>query len=150
MRRTAAQIFQGAKALAPRGDHQHGSGRTVAGPTLQASLTQTPLRVTQQSVSTRIGSKLNYAATVHQGSRAHVIRAKGKMLKFRWERGNLLLQRRSGRSRAFFFFKQVRHPGNRQGRRFLTTPMVQYGRANGFRTISSVLGRTRLPYDSGL
>lgn len=109
-------------------------------------------------ITDRVGSTKNYAATVHQGSEAHYIHGRGKMLKFQWERGNLLLAARrsgriSGRGRSsrlrsrgnFFFFATVHHPGNKRPVRYLTTPMHLYGRMNGFRTTSTPVSRSRLP-----
>lgn len=112
---------------------------------MQQSLHETGLRVTSHAVTNEIGSPKKYAATVHQGSKPHVIRSRKGMLKFRWERGNLLLERRRGRKRQFFFFDSVRHPGNKRPTRYLTTPLAQFGRLNGFRTITSAPGRSRLP-----
>lgn len=142
--KVSRQTLAGAKRLAPRGDHLHGSGKAVRGATLVQSLHETPLKVTSSTVSRRVGTRKNYAATAHQGSKPHVIASKGKLLKFQWERGNLLLQHRGRKARRFFFALKVNHPGNRHPRRYLTTPMVQYGRAAGFRTISSPLGRSGL------
>jgi hypothetical protein len=104
-------------------------------------------------VAERIGSRKDYAATVHQGSSAHAIRAKGKMLKFEWERGNIRIVTRRGGRRVrgkpgrgrFFYFLKVRHPGNKRPVRYLTTPMHLFGRINGFRTTSRPVGRSRLP-----
>lgn len=93
----------------------------------------------------RVGSRKKYAATVHQGSRPHEIRAGGKMLRFKWDRGEFLLRRSIRGNRLTFFFLRVMHPGNKRPVRYLTTPMHMFGRANGFRTTSQPVSRTRLP-----
>jgi hypothetical protein len=157
VRRTSNLILQGAQRMAPRGDHMSGSGVRKRGQPLTQSLT-TDTRTNVHSIVERVGSRNNYAATVHQGSTPHFIRGRGKMLKFEWERGNLLLAARtSGRLRGrgpsrrlrrrgnYFFFAQVHHPGNKRPVRFLTTPMHLYGRLLGFRTTSTPVSRSRLP-----
>src|SRR4029079_12497477 len=85
VRRTSNQIIAAARRLAPRGSHLSGSWVRRPGEQLRASL----MIDRQQGVdfvAERIGSRKDYAGTVHQGSSAHAIRAKGKMLKFEWER----------------------------------------------------------------
>lgn len=146
VRRTVNQIDAGATRMAPRGTHRSGSGKVKPGVNLPSSLLQ-EVGVRGDSVVGSVGSTKEYAATAHQGSEAHYIYAKGKMLKFEWERGRLLVQRRSRgrRTQRVFFFKKVRHPGNKRPVRYLTTPMHMYGRLNGFRTTSSPVSRTRLP-----
>lgn len=157
VRRTSNLIIQGARRLAPRGDHRSGSGARRPGQQLVPSLL-IDSHSTVNTIVERVGSRVDYAATVHQGSSAHYIHSRGKMLKFAWERGNLLLAaRRSGRIRGrgrssrlrprgdFFFFATVYHPGNKRPIRYLTTPMHLYGRLNGFRTTSTPASRTRLP-----
>lgn len=94
------------------------------------------------------GARKRYAETAHQGSKPHVIRARGKLLKFQWERGSLLLQRRSGRrgsGRQFLYFRSVRHPGNKRPVRYLTTPLSLVARRNGFLVFGVGRGRRRLP-----
>lgn len=140
----ASRTLQGAKHLAPRGDHLHGSGKPVRGQRLHESLHVKPLKVTRSSVHTRVGSPLKYATTVHQGSKRHVIRSRGKTLMFHWERRGFWLRIRRKSGTKLVFVQRVNHPGNRHPHRYLTTPMVQYGRAAGFRTISSKLGRSGL------
>ena len=156
VRKTTDLILQGARRQAPRGDHLSGSGARQPGQTLAASLT-IQSDMTLNSIVERVGSKKNYAATVHQGSTPHYINGHGKLLKFQWERGNLLVAARaSGRIRGrgpsrnlrkrgnFFFFVRVHHPGNKRPVRYLTTPMHLYGRMRGFRTTSTPVSRSRL------
>lgn len=143
VRKVARETLRGARRMAPRGDHEHGSGRRVSGPALRASLSQGVLQVSRFSVRTRVGSSRRWAATVHQGSKPHVIRAKGKLLKFRWDRGNLLIRGQSGR--RFFFFKKVNHPGNRRPVRYLMTPLIRSGRAAGFRVAAAPRGTATIP-----
>lgn len=101
------------------------------------------------SITARVGSRKDYAASMHQGSDTHPIplRSGGKVLKFRWDRGAFLVAGKGKRPRRgqFFFFVRVKHPGNKRPVRYLTTPMVQFGRANGFRTSTSPVSRSRLP-----
>lgn len=144
VRRTVNQIHQGALRLAPRGTHLSGSGARKAGINLQSSI-EDDIQVRGDVIAGQVGSRKDYAASVHQGSRRHDIRSQGKLLKFEWERGNLLLKKRGRKSKRFFFFLKVSHPGNKRPVRFLTTPMHFYGRANGFRTTSNPVNRTRLP-----
>jgi hypothetical protein len=149
--------IQGARRLAPRGDHFSGSGVRKPGVALASSLI-IESHSSNEEIVERVGSRSNYAATVHQGSSPHEISNHGRLLKFRWERGNLLLAARAqgrirGRGRSarlrrrgdFFLFVRVRHPGNRRPVRYLTTPMHLYGRLLGFRTTSSPVSRSRLP-----
>jgi|SRR5687768_500509 len=147
VRRTVNQIDAGATRLAPRGTHRSGSGKVKRGPNLPSSLHQS-VGVRGDVIHGSVGSTNEYAATAHQGSEPHYIYAKGKMLKFEWERGRLLVQKRSRgrvRNQRIFYFKKVRHPGNKRPVRYLTTPMHLYGRLNGFATTSSPVSRTRLP-----
>lgn len=154
IRRTSNLIINGARRLVPRGDHMSGSGRRRSGTPLAASLhIRTITTVTR--ITERIGSHVDYATSMHQGSSAHDIESKGRMLRFRWERGSLQLAaraagrirgRRIPRSRGgYFYFVRVRHPGNKRPVRYLTTPMHLFGRANGFRTTSSPVSRSPLP-----
>lgn len=144
-RRTVDNIFNGAKHLAPRGSHLSGSGKRRPGRPLVQSL-KTVDRSKPLVLSTLVGSENRYAASEHQGSKPHFIKMRGgKMLKFEWERGNFLLQRRGKGRRTFFYFKQVHHPGNKRPVRYLTTPMHLYGRLHGYRTASTRVNRTRLP-----
>lgn len=157
VRRAANLMIQGARRLVPRGDHKSGDGSRRPGVSLTQSLV-IESESTVTSITERIGSRNNYAATVHQGSSPHFISSKGRMLKFEWERGHLLLAARaSGRIRgngpssrlrrrgSFFYFVQVFHPGNKRPVRYLTTPMHLYGKLFGFRTTSTPASRSRLP-----
>ena len=157
VRRASNLMIQGARRLVPHGDHRSGSGSRKLGVNLATSLV-IDSHSTVTSITERIGSRNNYAATVHQGSSAHFINSHGRKLKFEWERGNLLLAaRRSGRIRGrgpsarlrrrgdFFYFVQVFHPGNKRPVRYLTTPMHLYGKLYGFRTTSTPASRSRLP-----
>lgn len=157
VRKTTDLILQGARHLVPRGDHRSGSGDRRPGETLAQSLT-VHTDMTLNSITERVGSKKVYAASMHQGSSPHYINSRGKMLKFEWERGTLLMAARaSGRLRGrghsrnlrkrgnFFYFVRVRHPGNKRPVRYLTTPMHLYGRMRGFRTTSTPVSRSRLP-----
>lgn len=152
-RRTVNEIFNGAKHLVPRGSHVSGSGKRRPGQPLLQSLKRTDRNRALQLV-TLIGSAKKYAASEHQGSRPHFIRSKGKMLKFEWERGNVIVSARGRRGRVrgkrgpagrFFYFHIVHHPGNKRPVRYLTTPMHLYGRLHGYRTSSLGVNRSRLP-----
>lgn len=149
MDRTLRQIHDGAVRLAPRGSHMKGSGARADGINLQSSIFERS-ELRGDVYGGEVGSQKPYAMSEHQGSQPHVIRAKGKLLKFEWERGRLLMARRNrGRGRRspqlMFYFRKVNHPGNKRPVRFLTTPMHMYGRANGFRTTSSPVTRGYLP-----
>ncbi len=157
VRRMANLTVQGARRMAPRGDHRSGSGDRQPGVQLAQSMI-IESESTVNRIVERVGSRKNYAATVHQGSSPHFINAHGRLLKFQWERGNLLLAARSsGRIRGrgpssrlrrrgnFFYFVTVHHPGNKRPVRYLTTPMHLYGRILGFRTTSTPVSRSRLP-----
>lgn len=153
VRKTSNLILQGARRLAPRGDHRSGSGKRRAGQPLTPSLKMTS-RVSTNRIVERVGSTKKYATTVHQGSSPHYIHGRGKMLKFEWERGNMMVMARGrrgrkrgrpGRAGNFFYFFSVRHPGNKRPVRYLTTPMHLYGRIHGFRTTSTPASRSRLP-----
>ena len=152
-RRTVDLIMSGAKRLVPRGDHRSGSGARKPGQSLYGSLHTRP-NSSATTLSDLIGSDKQYAASQHQGSSAHYINSRGKMLKFEWERGNIVVRARGRRGRVrgragpagnFFFFVRVRHPGNKRPVRYLTTPMHLYGRLRGYRTSSARVNRTRLP-----
>lgn len=151
VRHTVRQIETGARALVPKGIHQSGSGRPSPGPTLLSSL-YSRVDSSARQVLGRVGARADHAATVHQGSSAHTIRSKnGKMLKFRWERGDFLVAARAGRRRGnrrtggFHYFIKVRHPGNKRPVTYLTTPLAMFGRMNGFLVFGVGRGRTRLP-----
>lgn len=150
--RVSQEILIGARHLAPEGDHRSGSGAPKIGVPLGFSIHRS-MSVNTQRIRSEIGSLIDYAATVHQGSKAHTIRSKnGKMLKFRWDRGDFLVAARAGRRRGnrrtgrFHYFVSVRHPGNKRPVRYLTTPLALFGRINGFRvTANPHVNRTRLP-----
>jgi hypothetical protein len=157
IRRTSNLIVRAARRMAPRGNHRSGSGVRKPGVQLAQSM-QIETRTTVYSIVERVGSTKSYAASKHQGSSPHFIRGHGRMLRFEWERGNLLLAARStGRLRGrgpssrlrrkgnFFLFVSVYHPGDKRPVRFLTTPMHLYGRMMGFRTTSTPASRSRLP-----
>lgn len=137
MRRTVDHIERAAKHLAPRGDHRHGSGKTRRSRPLQVSITSR-IRSSSLQISASVGSAQQHAATIHLGSKPHIIRMKGRVLKFRSDRLDFALAARAGRrggnkrTGGFHYRVQVRHPGNKRPVRYLTTPLVQYGRANGF------------------
>lgn len=151
MDRVTAQILRGAKRLAPEGDHRSGSGAVKKGTPLGFSL-HSSMTVGPNRIRSEVGSLVKHAATVHQGSKAHIIRSKrGKTLKFRWDRGDFLVAAHAGRRRgnrrtgAFHYFLKVRHPGNKNPVRYLTTPLAMFGRINGFRVTTVAAGRSRLP-----
>lgn len=142
--RTTSQISHFAKLMAPKGDHMSGSGRRRLGPHLHSTISSR-VKVGAGSIVGTVGSRKKYAATVHQGSSAHYIRARGKLLKFKWERGNLLLEHRRHGRRQFFYFGSVRHPGNKRPVRYLTTPLSMIATRNGFLVFGVGRGRSRLP-----
>lgn len=142
--RTTSQISHFARIMVPRGSHVSGSSRRRPGKTLHASMFS-QIRIRSFEVVGTVGARKRYATTVHGGSKAHVIRRKGKLLKFRWERGNLLLEHRGSAGRQFFYFKSVRHPGNKRPVRYLTTPLSLVARRNGFLVFGVGRGRRRLP-----
>src|SRR4029079_4664101 len=105
------------------------SGKRKSGQPLRPSINAS-IRMNASSVNSKVGSRKKYAATVHQGSDRHVIRSsKGKMLKFRWDRGDFLVAARAGRRRGnrrtgrFHYFRMVIHPGNRRAVQYLTRPL---------------------------
>lgn len=130
--------------LAPKGSHLSGSGARASGPNLQSSIFDR-IESGDERIDAVVGSEKDYAATAHQGSKPHVIRMKGKLLRFEWERGQFLLKRRGKRGRGYFLFAKVNHPGNKRPVRYLTTPLHLFGRMNGFRTTSTPVSRSRLP-----
>lgn len=140
-----AKVLRGARTLAPKGTHRHGSGRRVVGPTLLASLHSRQILHSQKEVIFDIGSPLKYAATVHQGSEEHDIpKVPGQLLVFRWPRARFY---RGGRLPAdpVVKFYRVRHPGNKRPVRYLTTPLVQFGRQAGFVVSKTPVSRGFLP-----
>lgn len=146
VRSVVTPVRRDAAYLAPRGTHRHGSGRAVAGKRLADSF------VTRWSegptfVEAIIANEKDYSDTVARGSRAHTIRPRRKpFLVFEWERGRLLSRTRGRRSKSgFFFFKSVRHPGNKRPVRYLQTPLALWGRRANFRVTIVGNNRTRLP-----
>lgn len=143
VRKTTDQVHAAAKRMAPRGDHMKGSGKRQPGQQLQPSILS-KVTVGPNRIRGVVGSRKDYAATVHDGSKPHIIRSKGKMLKFKSDRIDFLIAARRGRRGGnkrrggFHYAFSVRHPGNRRPVRYLTTPLVLYGRANGFVVIKSL------------
>lgn len=149
--RVVRQVEVGARRLAPRGDHRHGSGKPRRTRPLAASV-RTNIRVGVRQINGWVGSNAAHAATIHLGSKPHVIRAKGKMLKFTSDRLDFLEAARRGRRggnkrRGGFHYRLwVLHPGNKRPVRFLTTPLVMAARMNGFAvTLHAVPVSSRLP-----
>lgn len=142
--RTTSQISHWAHIMAPRGDHMSGSGKRRSGQRLADSI-YSRVRIRTVEILGRVGSRKRYAATVHQGSSRHVIRSRGRLLKFQWERGNLLVEHRGRSGRRFFYFRSVNHPGNKRPVRYLTTPLALIARRNGFLVFGLGRGRSRLP-----
>lgn len=139
-----AKVLTGAKTLAPRGSHTHGSGRRVAGPTLLASLHSKQILRSQTEIIFDIGSPLEYAATVHQGSKAHGIPG-DPLLAFYWPRARFFGGQRKRGPAPLWVSRGVWHPGNKRPRRYLTTPLEQYGRAAGFIVTKQPVARGFLP-----
>jgi hypothetical protein len=69
VRRTSSQILNGARALAPEGDHRSGSGAVSKSVPLKFSLHES-VSVGTTRIRSEIGSLVKHAATVHQGSAA--------------------------------------------------------------------------------
>jgi hypothetical protein len=140
-----AKVLLGARTLVPKGTHRHGSGRRVAGPTLLASLHSRQVLRDVKQVVFEVGSALNHAATVHQGSEPHDIAARGsKPMVFAWHRARFFKGGRLPADPIVKFFR-VHHPGNKRPRRYLTTPLVQFGRADGFMVSTTPVSRGFLP-----
>lgn len=143
---------RGARALVPIGDHVSGSGAPSKNQPLLASIYSRITKSNAREIVGRVGADTGHAATVHQGSQAHTIRSKkGKVLKFRWERGDFLVAARAGRRRGnrrtggFHYFVRVRHPGNKRPVTYLTTPMSMFARQYGFLIFRVGRGVRRLP-----
>lgn len=80
------------------------------------------VRVSRISVRGKVGSRVKYAATVNNGSRPHVIRARRrKALRFHWERLGRVV-----------YFTKVNHPGT-GATPYLTSAAAQAARRHGFR-----------------
>lgn len=138
-----AQVLRGARTLVPVGSHLRGSGARVPGPTLKASLHSRQVLRDIRQVIFEVGSPLNYAATVHQGSKAHDI--DGVPLTFLWPRARFFGGGNARSRTPWFIGDHVRHPGNKRPRRYLTTPLHQYGRAAGFIVSTTPVSRGFLP-----
>lgn len=145
VRPLAAKTLVGARILVRTGSHRHGSGRRVAGPSLKASLQSVEIRTDLREIIFDVGSPLNYAASVHQGSRPHEIRATTKPLTFFWPRARFISRKVRLRSDPRVFFSRVDHPGNKRPNRFLATPLQQFGRAANFRVRTDAVSRGFLP-----
>lgn len=142
----ASKTLVGARTLVRTGTHRHGSGRPVAGPTLKASLQSVDVSTHPREIIFDIGSPLNYAASVHQGSKAHPIPKAGHTLQtFFWPRARFISRTQRLRSDPQVFFLRVVHPGNKRPNRFLTTPLQQFGRAANFRVRTDKASRGFLP-----
>lgn len=146
VRSVAGPVLRDARYLAPRGTHRHGSGTAVAGKRLADSLIQA-WSETPRFITSDVGSDLDYAATVARGSRPHAIRPiRKRFLVFEWERGRLLRGTRGKAGRGgLFFFKKVRHPGNKRPVRYLQTPLALWGRRANMKVTTVGNSRTRLP-----
>lgn len=137
--------LKGAKHLAPSGTRRHGSGTVDTRPDLANSF-YTQWSETPRYITVQIGNRAQHAATVSQGSSAHDIRARsGPLLAFEWPRANFLRQHHRMSPRRLFFFRKVRHPGNKRPVRFLTTPLTMYGRRYNFKVTTVGVNRSRLP-----
>lgn len=140
---TTRQVYAASRRMAPRGNHMKGSGKRQPGQPLRPSIFA-KVDVGTNRVRGIVGSRREYAATAHEGSRPHIIRAKGKMLKFRSDRLDFLAAARTGRRGGnkrrggFYYAVSVRHPGNKRPVRYLTTPLFLYGQTNGFRVLRSL------------
>ena len=136
--RVIQQTVVGAKFRAPRSStHTHGSGRPVAGPRLQATISAKDLKVFPWRVTRQAGTPKRFAESITNGSRAHRIIARRKStLKFRSKRAWLGSRRRGWMkpdAQGFVYPKSVLHPGNSRRRTFLTTPLKLSARVNGFK-----------------
>jgi hypothetical protein len=141
----AGKVLVGARTLVRSGTHRHGSGGPVAGPTLKASLQSVDVSTHPREIIFEVGSPLNYAATVHQGSKPHRINAVDRPLTFFWPRARFISRTRRLPSDPRVFFMRVMHPGNKRPNRFLATPLHQFGRAANFRVRTDAASRGFLP-----
>lgn len=133
VRQTTEQIKHVATYSAPRGTHHSGNDRPVPGPTLQQSIASSITHMAE-SVTGVVLASANYAMTVERGSKPHMIVAKGKLLTFRWPKGDANPRLRHRRKASgMYVFVSVKHPGNRHPQLFLTTPLRVFGTANGFK-----------------
>lgn len=145
VRSVAAPVLRDAKYLAPRGTHRHGSGTAVAAKRLADSGGQR-WSETPRFITAEVFFDADWAATIAKGSQAHTIRPiRKRFLVFEWERGRLLrgTRGRAGRG-GLFFFKKVRHPGNKRPVRYLQTPLALWGRRANMKVTIVGNNRTRL------
>lgn len=134
-------VMVGGRRLAPRGTHRHGSGTAVAGPRLADSFVRR-IWETPRMIYGRVTVTVSYATAEAVGSRAHRIPAAGRRLMgFKWARGDFSPTLRRHKWRGKFWFMNVRHPGNKRPRRYLQTPLVQFGRQRHFKV--KVVSNTR-------
>src|ERR1044071_4592930 len=131
------QVLAGGQRLSRRGNHKHGSGKTVAAPRLADTGKITWLGGTADTIRAQVTFTAPHASTVALGSKAHKIPKSGRakpLLKFKWPRGEASprLRRRMTRT-GFFLFTNVRHPGRKRPVRFLQTPLATYGRKHNFK-----------------
>jgi hypothetical protein len=138
------KVHGGSKRLVPHGDHRHGSGKSRIEPPLH-STSSSRVFDTANYVNGEVRYSSNIAMTVHQGSQPHEIRGNPN-LAFKWARGEAspMLRKRMTR-RGQFVFKRVHHPGNKRPRRFLTTPLAQFGRQANFQVKIVSASRGFLP-----
>lgn len=87
-------------------------------------------RVTSTKVIKTIAAHHERSLLEHQGARPHDIdqRPRGPMLTFYWSKVGSVVH-----------FSHVNHPGT-QGSKFLTSPLIRYGLASGFKVTISVGG----------
>lgn len=139
------EVLGGARYLAPRGSHHHGSGKPVAATRLADTGRITYFQGVR-SVYGFVRFGADWASTVAVGSRPHRIPKHGdKLMGFHWPRAQFSprLRRRTWRGKSFF--TKVRHPGNKRPVRYLQTPLAQYGRKRGFKVVTVRNSRSRLP-----
>lgn len=94
---------------------------------------RTKVRVYRHKVIGRVGTDVEYARPIHDGSKPHIIaprRVRG--LKFYWPAGIAGLTV----GRVVCFKGKVHHPGNRANR-FLIIPLRQEGPPLGFHVVAS-------------
>lgn len=138
-------VLVGARALAPKGSRRHGSGAADTRPSIASSFGVRGSE-TSKYVTFEVFNRADHAATVAVGSDPHVINPKtGKLLAFEWPRANFQRRRAGMSPRSMFFFRKVRHPGNKRPVRFLQTPLVMFGRKHNFKTTVVANRRSRLP-----
>src|SRR5687767_2914698 len=76
VQRVTRRTLDGARVLAPRGDHRSGSGAPRTNMPLRMSLNARLITFNPHHIRTRVESREKYALTVHQGSQAHIIRSR--------------------------------------------------------------------------